>query len=94
MSIYNDEPIYHDLDLTADERVRIYVLREAQSHPRTHTCPDTDVSFIEGDDGTYGCDTGCEYWRLTARLTCEHFPEGFEFEYGQFGMLNDLLEAL
>ena len=94
MSIYNGEPFYLDKDLTADDRVRFLILRRAQSDGRTHTCIDTDVVFIVGDDGTYGCDTGCEYYRLTAKLVCEHFPEGIEYEYGDFGMLHDLLESL
>lgn len=94
MSIYNDEPYYHDVDLTADDRVSRFVLSRAVSDSRTHTCIDTKVSFLEGDDGTYGCDTGCEYLRLTAKLTCKHFPEGIEYEYGDFGMLYNLFPHL
>lgn len=47
----------------------------------------------EGTDGTYGCDTGCEYVRLTATFSCPHGEE-YEYEYGTFGELSWILEDI
>ena len=57
-------------------------------------CPSLRVWDAEGRDGSYGCDTGCEYVTLEADLVCGH--EGFEYTYtyGTFGDLDSLLEDL
>jgi hypothetical protein len=40
-------------------------------------------------DGTYGCETGCEYWRLEARM-----DDGKTIRvHGDFGTLSDYLGA-
>lgn len=77
-------------DLSADEKVKSYILKTAEAD-NTHVCSETTVSFVEGADGFYGCDTGCEYARLEATLTCPHFPKGVEVEYGEWGRLHNLL---
>lgn len=87
----------YDVDLTADAKVAAWVLREFRDamHHVGHlaTCEQTAVRFVEGNDGMYGCDTGCDYARLEATLTCPH-GESQEFEYGQFGELADLLDDI
>jgi hypothetical protein len=49
-------------------------------------CPETQVRDITGGDGTYGCDTGCEYVQLEATAWCPH-SEPVSFEYGSFGTM-------
>lgn len=89
-----------DVDLTADERVAAFVVRDfvekgrvGESEAHLRACPDVSVAHVEGSDGEYGCDTGCEYARLEASLSC---PHGFsvDHEYGAFGDLADILEEI
>jgi hypothetical protein len=56
-------------------------------------CESLAVKGAEGQDGSYGCDTGCEYVTLEATLTCGHGWE-YEFEYGEFGSMWSLLDDL
>lgn len=60
--------------------------------PERHlrTCPAAAVEAVEGTNGTYGCDTGCEFARLEAVVRCPHGVRA-DVEYGQFGMLADLI---
>lgn len=53
-------------------------------------CDDARVEDEERTNGAYGCDTGCEYARLEATITCSHGCSE-DFEYGEFGDLADLL---
>lgn len=78
-----------------EEAVRGWVMSMyRQKFPDHHlsTCPQAQVSF-EAYDGTYGCDTGCEYARLEATISCEH-DTTFDYEYGEFGELAELLRDL
>ncbi|WP_157868851.1 hypothetical protein [Streptomyces atriruber] len=56
-------------------------------------CPTVRVVDQEGSDGEYGCDTGCEYARLEATITCEH-GRSADFEYGDFGDLAGLISGI
>lgn len=86
-----------DVNLTADEKVAEFVkqrFREARyGAGHLATCESLTVNHAVGDDGTFGCETGCEYVRLTATLSCDH-GESTEYEYGTWGTLADLLEDL
>lgn len=81
----------------ADELVAAYVLRQYREETwrRTHlvACDQVVVEHPGGEDGYYGCDTGCEYVRFTATLKCPH-GESEEVEYGEFSRLADILEDL
>ena len=56
-------------------------------------CPSAHVKVAEGYDGEYGCDTGCSYVRLECTIICEHGNE-CDFEYGDFGELDWMLEDI
>jgi hypothetical protein len=56
-------------------------------------CPDVTVKDFVASDGTYGCETGCEYARLEAVLSCPHH-ENVEYEYGEWGELADMIEEM
>jgi len=55
-------------------------------------CPNVTVRY-DGYTGSYGCDTGCEYIRLEAEISCLH-GHSVEFEYGEFGEISDLIEDI
>ncbi len=80
----------------ADARVSAWVAEQyradGMSNAHLRTCPDLAVTY-EGRDGVWGCDTGCEYWRFEATMTCPH-GEREEYEYGDFGTLADILDDL
>jgi hypothetical protein len=57
-------------------------------------CATLRVTSFEGTDGQYGCDTGCEYWRLEGHVACDHDSQGADFSVGDFGDLEMLLEDL
>lgn len=75
-----------------------FVIREFRSeNAGTHLgeCPDLAVADLDARDGSYGCDTGCEYLRLEASLTCPHEPHPtVVFTYGEFGDMSRLIEDL
>ncbi len=76
--------------------VRRWLLSQyRQEQPGKHLsdCLDTDVVDASGEDGAYGCDTGCEYVRLSAFLACSHGDRD-DYEYGTFGDLATILEDL
>lgn len=80
----------------ANALVRAYIIESYRSaHPDHHlaTCGQMTVEEADARDGSYGCDTGCEYVRFEAVLTCPH-DEREEYEYGQFGELSYLIEDL
>lgn len=56
-------------------------------------CPDLIVAEVDAYNSTYGCDTGCEYVRMEAVLTCPH-GERVEYEWGDFGELATVIEDL
>lgn len=70
--------------------------RYREAHGRNghlRDCSDAVATDVEGGDGTYGCDTGCEYVRLEATISCPH-GERDEYDYGDFGELAWILEDL
>lgn len=60
--------------------------------PHLVACPEA-VADATAEDGVYGCETGCDYARFEATISCPHgFSE--QYEYGQFGELSYILEDL
>jgi hypothetical protein len=79
-----------------DDLVNRYVLRDyryAHSYEHLATCPDTVVTDADLRNGTYGCETGCEYARLDAALTCPHGVTA-EHRYGTFGDVGVILTEI
>jgi hypothetical protein len=90
------------IELTADELVTRFILRDFRENvgrlspaAEMHLaeCPDATAKHVDGSDGTYGCDTGCEYAQLEAEITCPHGFEG-EHTYGDFGEIADMLDDI
>jgi hypothetical protein len=79
-------------DLRADEGARIAALPDIREHLRA--CPQMVVVDATGSNGTYGCDTGCDYMTLTAEVSCPHHPGPFDVTYGTFGELDQMVEEL
>lgn len=88
----------------ADELVRRLILRRWQNgdglpswkgRPSEHlrSCAEITLADVEASNGSYGCDTGCEYARFEATITCAH-GESYEFEWGDFGMIDDFIEDM
>lgn len=87
---------------SGEERANELVARYIISHYREEngpcgdhlsSCPDITVTDADASDGSYGCDTGCEYVRFEAVLTCPH-GESEAHEFGEFGELTWILEDL
>jgi len=82
----------------ADERVALFILktyREPGEADNAHLrdCPDVTVEDPDAYDGTYSCDTGCEYARFEAVITCPH-EEREQFEWGGFDRIGDILNEM
>lgn len=58
------------------------------------SCADVKVLSPEGWNGTYGCDTGCDYARIAALISCPHRSEWLGVEYGWFGDMADIYDEL
>jgi hypothetical protein len=56
-------------------------------------CPDATVVERDVYDSIYGCDTGCEYLRVEARITCPHH-QAVDWEDGDFAELADVIKDL
>ncbi|MEU0624942.1 hypothetical protein ABZ329_29295 [Streptomyces rubiginosohelvolus] len=67
--------------------------RVSESAAHLVSCPDLRVVDQEATNGSYGCDTGCDYARLEADLICSHGMRE-EYEYGDFGELADMLQEI
>lgn len=80
-----EDPWQTDVELTADERVRTVLLKEALADREVHTCETTQITSILGNDGYYGCETGClrPYFEVT--LHCEHYLEDLGQEWTYHG---------
>ena len=67
-----------------------FIKRYGEARAHLSECPDATIAEPTGSDGSYGCDTGCEYARLECTVQCSH---GFSdlYEYGEFGELADML---
>lgn len=79
----------------ADRLLSAYVLRQYRDEYKGHLAGCTEASVLEFDsrDGSYGCDTGCEYLSLQARIGCPH-EDPVYYEYGEFGDIAFLVEQL
>lgn len=80
----------------ANRLVAAWILREFRSDgddAHLRACPEAAVAEGEAFDSQYGCDTGCEYARWEAVITCPHGVRA-EFEYGEFGELAYIIEEL
>lgn len=82
----------------ADELVRRYVQRSFRqeckySQPHLVECPDMIVVVDDAYDGEYGCDTGCEYVRFKATVSCPH-QAPTEYEFGEFNDLADIVKDM
>lgn len=84
----------------ANEKVCRYILEQFKDDPGTDpaakhlsACESIRVTDPDAQSGTYGCDTGCDYTRFEAVVACDHGLQ-YEFEYGEFGMLGDIIEGL
>jgi hypothetical protein len=88
-----------DLPEKANKAVKEYVLKEYRrseywQRERKHLqdCEDASIELLSASDGAYGCDTGCEYFRIDTVISCIHgYRE--EYEHGDFGdLLNEFPE--
>lgn len=84
----------------ANERVAAYILEQFHDEPgdgeaaeHLAACDGARVTNPDASNGTYGCDTGCDYTRFTATIACGH-DQQIEFGYGEFGRLGDILVGL
>ena len=80
----------------ADDLVRRLILRRfREEFPDSHlaTCPDVGLADVGARDGKYGCDTGCEFARFEATVSCPH-SESAEFEWGDFGEISYMIEDM
>ncbi len=82
----------------ANELLERFIIKEFRSeHSGEHIgeCLELAVADLDGRDGSYGCDTGCEYLQLQALITCPHAAHSaVAFTYGEFGDMAGLIEAL
>lgn len=81
--------------IQAHELLKAYVLDEFRhEEPRSHvaTCPTLKILDLEAADGSYGCETGCDYYTLSAMIGCDH--ETVKFTADGFGMVYDLINSL
>ncbi|WP_433364128.1 hypothetical protein [Streptosporangium sp. CA-115845] len=82
----------------ADERVARFILatyRKPGEADNEHlaACPEAHVEDPDAYNGTYGCDTGCDYARFEAIIACPH-GERADFNWGDFGDVASILEEL
>ena len=80
----------------ADQLLAKYILRKHRyKRPTGHLaeCDQVTVEHPQGEDGFYGCETGCEYVTLSATLRCTH-GQSEHVDYGDFGTLNDIIEEM
>ncbi|MER6183035.1 hypothetical protein [Streptomyces sp. NPDC001652] len=84
----------------ANERVAAYILEQFEDEPgddaaaqHLAACDSVRVTDPDAQNGTYGCDTGCDYTRFKAVIACDHGQQ-CEFKYGEFGRLSDILVGL
>jgi hypothetical protein len=80
----------------ADRLLRAYVLGEYRDdwpHGHIGQCPEAKVLEFDSRNGSYGCETGCEYLRLEASVGCPH-EDPVDYEYGEFGDIAGLITDL
>lgn len=81
----------------ADAKVSRYVVGQFRSghngskaEQHLAECPTTRAQSCEMSNGTYGCETGCEYALLEAVMICDDGISA-DYEYGTFGDIADIL---
>lgn len=94
----HEVPPWEQEEQKANELVARFILRtyrEPHQADNQHLkeCPDITVDDPDAYDGTYACDTGCEYVRFEALITCPH-GEREAFKWGDFGRLSSILEEM
>ncbi len=67
--------------------------REEGDNAHLKACTDISATDTEGRDGSYGCNTGCDYVTFEATITCPHGERG-DFEWGDFGSMDTIIEEL
>lgn len=85
-----------DADATLNEYIRRMIVSGEdpldwsldQESRHLEQCPEIVVTAGEGHDGVYGCDTGCEYLRIEAKVTCPHVGVSATFEYSGFNSMD------
>lgn len=84
--------------MNADRLVEKYILQRFRNDHMEHgACPGLHVVEHDTEDGSYGCETGCEYVRFSAAVACAapcEAPAPVHFAYGEFGNLADIIETL
>lgn len=92
---------FNNLAAEANAKVKKWILNRyhenwsvRQGHPHLVDCPDAVVKDLDGENGIYGCDTGCEYARLTATIRCPHGYVDDDWGYGEFGDLAGILDEI
>lgn len=76
----------------ADRLVELYILDAWRADNPDHAdCPSLRVVDPDASNGTYGCETGCDYTTFTATVGCEH-RQPAEYVFGEFGELASILE--
>lgn len=89
--IWEDE--FDDLSARANKAIADYVLKQYKSLGYYQTnkehlkkCDEAVIELKTATDGSYGCDTGCEYFRIESVISCPH-GETDNYEHGEFGMM-------
>jgi hypothetical protein len=73
--------------------MRRYKDRDGGDNAHLKSCPESALIEHDAKDTRYGCDTGCEYMRFEAVITCPH-DEREEYDWGDFGELEFLISDL
>lgn len=85
-----------DATAEANAAVARWIIKQYRKGGRNKhlaSCPDLAAGDVTGEDSSYGCDTGCEYVRLEADMSCPH-GERECYAYGKFGELAYILEDI
>jgi hypothetical protein len=88
---------YYEPSDPIDQQVGAYVLgeyRSGGSNDHLRTCPDARLANLDGGDGSYGCDTGCEYVEFTVDVMCPHGESVVGWQWGSFNTIADMIEEM
>lgn len=80
---------------SADELLKRYVMDHYSDRGKNlhkTECGEVKVQYT-AEDGKYGCDTGCDYVRFEAVLSCPHERDEI-YQFGDFGELCDIIEGM
>lgn len=67
--------------------------RRGGENEHLRACESLVTESINGYDGSYGCDTGCEYARIEITVSCTH-GQREDFSVGEFGELADMIDEI